>query len=56
MKLLKNLFILDMANNHQGSLAHGSKIINEHSKVIKKYGVDAAIKFQFRNLDNEQPI
>ena len=51
MKLLKNLFILDMANNHQGSLAHGSKIINEHSKVIKKYGVDAAIKFQFRNLD-----
>ncbi len=47
----KNLFILDIANNHQGSVKHGKKIIEKHSEVIKKHGVNGALKFQFRNLD-----
>lgn len=46
-----NLFTLEMANNHQGSVAHGKKIIQEIGKVVQKQGVRAAIKFQFRNLD-----
>ncbi len=46
-----DLFTLDMANNHQGSLSHGLKIIREHSKIIKKHGVRGSIKFQFRDLD-----
>ncbi len=46
----KNLFVLDLANNHQGLLSHGLKVINEHSKVIKNHKVAGAIKFQFRQL------
>ena len=46
----KDLFVLDMANNHQGSLEHGLNIIEQHSLAIEKFGVKAGIKFQFRNL------
>jgi N-acetylneuraminate synthase len=45
------LFTLEMANNHQGSVEHGKKIIQEFGKVVKEAGVRAALKFQFRNLD-----
>lgn len=45
------LFIYDMANNHQGSIQHGLKIINETAKVSNEAGVRGAIKFQFRQLD-----
>ena len=50
-QFFKELFILDMANNHQGDLNHAKKIINEFSKVIKKENVNGVIKLQFRNLD-----
>ena len=40
-----------MANNHQGSLEHGLKIIDEFASLAKKNGLNAAIKFQFRQLD-----
>ena len=46
-----DLFVLDLANNHQGQLDHGLKIIEQCADVIEKQGVRAAIKFQFRNLD-----
>jgi sialic acid synthase SpsE/mannose-6-phosphate isomerase-like protein (cupin superfamily) len=45
------LFILDMANNHQGSLEHGLQIIRAFAPVVRAHGIRAAIKFQFRNLD-----
>ncbi len=45
-----DLFILDLANNHQGDVGHAKTIIKEISEVAKKYKVKAAIKFQFRNL------
>jgi len=47
----RNLFVLDLANNHQGSVEHGKKIIQAMSEVCNKHGVRAAIKFQFRQLD-----
>ena len=47
----RNLFILDLANNHQGSVEHGLEIIRRHAEVVRDYGVRAAIKFQFRDLD-----
>ena len=47
----KNLFLLDLANNHQGDVNHGLKIIKETSKVVKKNKIKAGIKFQFRDLD-----
>ena len=46
-----NLFIYDMANNHQGNINHGYKIIDEFGEVTKKNEVRAALKFQFRQLD-----
>ncbi|TSC56054.1 MAG: N-acetylneuraminate synthase, partial [Parcubacteria group bacterium Greene0416_79] len=45
-----NLFIFEMANNHQGSVAHGKRIIEEAAAAAKEYGVRAAVKLQFRNL------
>jgi len=46
-----DLFLLDLANNHQGSAAHGAAIIERCADVIERHGVRAAIKFQFRDLD-----
>lgn len=46
----RNLFVLDLANNHQGSVPHGTRIIEECATAVKKHGVRAAIKFQFRDL------
>jgi N-acetylneuraminate synthase len=47
----RNLFVLDLANNHQGSVEHGLEVIRQHAEVVRKHGVRAAIKFQFRNLE-----
>ncbi len=45
-----DLFVLDLANNHQGDVAHGTAIINGCADVVAKHGVRAGIKFQFRDL------
>ena len=47
----ENLFVLDLANNHQGSVKHGLKVIDGCADVVAKHSVRAAIKFQFRDLD-----
>jgi N-acetylneuraminate synthase len=47
----RDLFVLDLANNHQGRVEHGLDIIRSVSDVVNKYAVRAAIKFQFRQLD-----
>jgi len=47
----EDLFILDLANNHQGSVEHGASIIQELGDVVARANVRAAIKFQFRQLD-----
>ena len=46
----KDLFVLDLANNHQGQLTHGVSIIQECANVVERHGVRAAMKFQFRDL------
>ena len=46
----KNLFVLDLANNHQGSYEHGLSVIDQHCKVVNESGLLAGIKFQFRNI------
>ncbi len=50
--LFKNLFILEMANNHQGDVRHGINIIRAAGKLSRKYEIKAGIKFQYRNLDS----
>ena len=47
----EDLFVLDLANNHQGIVEHGTKIIERCADAVDKNGVRAAIKFQFRDLD-----
>lgn len=47
----QNLFVLDLANNHQGQVEHGLRIIREVAEVTRGRGVRAALKFQFRDLD-----
>lgn len=46
-----DLFILDLANNHQGDVEHGRRIIRQVGEVVQANGVRAALKFQYRQLD-----
>ena len=46
-----DLFVLDLANNHQGSVEHGLKIIKECGRMVRKHNIRAAMKFQFRQYD-----
>lgn len=50
-KIFKDLFILDLANNHFGDVKHAKKIIKNFSEVVKKNKIKAAIKFQLRDYD-----
>jgi sialic acid synthase SpsE/quercetin dioxygenase-like cupin family protein len=47
----KGLFVLDLANNHQGDVEHGLRIIDGCAQSAKACGVRAAVKVQFRNLE-----
>ncbi|MDR3763154.1 MAG: N-acetylneuraminate synthase family protein [Acidobacteriota bacterium] len=46
------LFVLEMANNHLGSLERGLKIISSYGQVVRFNNVRAAIKIQVRDVDN----
>lgn len=49
--LPKNLFILEMANNHMGDVDHGIKVIRAFGSVRRKYPFPVAFKLQYRDLD-----
>lgn len=51
-KIFEDLFVLELANNHWGSVERGKEIVRAFSDVIKKYNVKASIKLQFRDVDN----
>ena len=34
--IFKDLFVLELANNHWGSLERGKEIVKQFSKVVKK--------------------
>ena len=50
--IFENLFVLELANNHWGKLERGLKIIRDFARVVKFNNVNAAIKLQFRDVDN----
>ncbi len=50
-EIFEDLFVLELANNHWGSLDRGLKIISEFSKVVRFNNIRAAIKLQFRDVD-----
>ena len=47
---MDNLFIFELANNHQGDVAHGLKIIDAMGQIKNKFNLKAAVKFQFRDF------
>ena len=51
-RIFENLFVLEAANNHWGDLERGKRIIQEFATVVRHNNVKAAIKFQFRDVDN----
>ena len=48
--IFHELFVLELANNHWGSLQRGLKIVRDYGKVVNNNKVKASIKFQFRNV------
>jgi N-acetylneuraminate synthase len=50
-EIFENLFVLEAANNHWGSLERGLKIVQAFGTVVRYNNVKAAIKFQFRDVD-----
>lgn len=51
-KIFQNLFVLELANNHWGRIERGLKIVNDFAAVVQENHVHAAIKLQFRDVDN----
>jgi sialic acid synthase SpsE len=49
--LFENLFVLELANNHWGKIDRGLKIIRDHGSAVRFNNVKAAIKLQFRDVD-----
>ncbi len=49
--IFDNLFVLEMANNHWGDVERGLKIIADYGKVVRYNNVRAAMKFQFRDVE-----
>lgn len=48
--IFEDLFVLEAASNHWGSVERGLKLVNEYAKIIRFNSVRAAIKFQFRDF------
>ena len=46
------LFVLEMANNHWGSLDRGKRIVDDFAKVVRYNSVRASIKMQLRDVDS----
>lgn len=49
--IFEELFVLELANNHLGSVNRGLKIISDYSKVVRFNNIRASIKLQFRDVD-----
>ena len=47
--IFHELFVLELANNHWGSLERGLKIVKDFATVVRYNNVRAAIKLQFRD-------
>lgn len=50
-ELFENLFVLELANNHWGRVERGLKIIRDHAAIVRFNNIRAAIKLQFRDVD-----
>lgn len=48
--IYQKLFVLEMANNHQGSVEHGKRVIKEMKAICDDFPFRFAFKLQYRNL------
>lgn len=51
-EIFEELFVLELANNHWGSLERGLKIITDYARIVRFNNVRASIKLQFRDVDS----
>lgn len=49
--IFENLFVFEMANNHQGEIKHGIAIIEALADIARRHSIRAAVKLQYRDLD-----
>jgi sialic acid synthase SpsE/mannose-6-phosphate isomerase-like protein (cupin superfamily) len=45
------LFILEMANNHMGSVDHGLRIVEAMREAVDGFSFQCAVKLQYRDID-----
>jgi sialic acid synthase SpsE len=50
--IFEDLFVLELANNHWGDVNRGLRIVREFGTVVRYNNVRAAIKLQFRDVEN----
>lgn len=50
-RIFENLFVLELANNHWGSLDRGLRIVRDFATIVRYNNVRAAIKLQFRDVE-----
>jgi sialic acid synthase SpsE len=49
--IFSDLFVLEMASNHLGSIDRGLRIIRDFGRIVRYNNVKAALKLQLRNVD-----
>jgi len=50
--ILKDLIVLEIANNHMGDMKHGINLVDTYSKICNKFKhLNFAFKFQYRDLE-----
>jgi sialic acid synthase SpsE len=50
--IFDELFVLELANNHWGSVERGRRIVDDFARVARYNNVRAAIKLQFRDIES----
>lgn len=50
--IFEDLFVLEIANNHWGNIERGLRIVTDYGRIVRFNNVRAAIKLQFRDVDN----
>ncbi len=50
--IFDELFVLELANNHWGSVERGLRIVTDYSRIVRFNNVRAAIKLQFRDVQS----
>ncbi len=51
-EVLDNLYVFEMANNHQGDVEHGLRIVEAVARIARTHKIKAGVKLQFRALDS----